>query len=214
MWNIPKGTPSGGSAKCFVYVKEGQTIVVVAAAVCVCGVCNAHVASSCWQPVHFGFFLNVAGHEFIWEYFHRDSSSPSSLLFIFSRFDFNEMCLISSARTKLQLPRAFRWCASKSFVAKVLPATTNVEYKVLWIYTSSRKVHKERCFQIFRRYLYIRNRITKAQIHLLKFLNPLPIVQMSPRIEWKVSQVVWLNIYNILLYNFYTNLWYSNLLSK
>lgn len=85
--------------------------------------------------------------------------------FIFSRYDFNEMCLISSARTKLQLARAFCWCASKSSDAKVLPAmmmratctTTNVEYKVLWICTEcSRKVHKERCFQIFRRYLYMK----------------------------------------------------------
>lgn len=55
-------TPSGGRAKCFVYVKEGQTIV---GDVClsVCGVCNAHVASSCWQPVKLTRCAKiVAGH--------------------------------------------------------------------------------------------------------------------------------------------------------
>lgn len=137
--------------------------------VCLCVVC----ATLTWQAAvgsqwTFQFFIdalceNCCRRQFIWEYFHCDS--PSALLFIFSRFDFNEMCLISSARTKLQLAKAFCWCASKSSDAKVLPAmmmratctTTNVEYKVLWICTEySKKVHKERCFQIFRRYLYIK----------------------------------------------------------
>lgn len=115
--------------------------------VCLCVVC----ATLTWQAAvgsqwTFQFFIdalceNCCRRQFIWEYFHCDS--PSCLLFIFSRFDFNEMCLISSARTKLLLTKAFCWCASKSSDAKVWPAlmmratctTTYVEYKVLWICT-------------------------------------------------------------------------------